>query len=147
LLNSSAQVSSPPASPVWPMFFAARCWSAPLITSAVTRAAKATLFECSICCRHFWGFVHHHVHFTADRKRLETSVRPRKTYGRHLLALPLAHARIRPIRAERCFEFAARPLAIRSAKRTGSVEGRAPRLLRKRRKPAVLRYVGATNKS
>jgi len=61
------------------MFFAARCWSAPFIASAVTPsalAAKATLCGCSICCCHFWGFVYHHAHFTANHKSLEISVRP-----------------------------------------------------------------------
>ena len=37
LLNFSPQISSPPDSPVWPMFFAARCSSTPFITSAVTQ--------------------------------------------------------------------------------------------------------------
>jgi hypothetical protein len=41
-------------------------------------------------CYRFRGFVYGHAVFSADKKSIEVVVRPRKRFGRSLLALPPA---------------------------------------------------------
>ena len=48
-------------------------------------------------CHRFRGFVYQHAYFSADKKSIEVAVRPRG-FGRSLLALPFAGARLRPPR-------------------------------------------------
>ena len=46
-------------------------------------------------CHRFRGFVYHQARFSSDHKSIEISVRPRQAFGRDLLPLPSARARIR----------------------------------------------------
>jgi hypothetical protein len=49
-------------------------------------------------CHHFRGFVYHRAAFSPDHKSIEVSVRPRQGFGRDLLALSSAGARLRSTR-------------------------------------------------
>jgi hypothetical protein len=49
-------------------------------------------------CHRFRGFVYQQAHFSADKKSIEVSVRPRKGSAAVLLALPFAGTRLRPTR-------------------------------------------------
>jgi len=49
-------------------------------------------------CHRFRGFVYQHAYFSADKKSIEVGRATAQGFGRSLLALPFAGARLRPTR-------------------------------------------------
>jgi hypothetical protein len=63
-----------------------------------TRCRAMELITILNRCHRFRGFVYQHAYFSADQKRIEVSRAAAQGFGRSLLALPFAGARLRPPR-------------------------------------------------